>query len=109
MMNGQLYGKPDFYLMVKCKLGERKMQFMIDESSITEYIPISEIPEDKKYELVLKLYQDKDGLSRKEIRKLKDHGYPYVIEYNMVPSEWKSIEFLKKCNNLIKTIMEKYK
>lgn len=100
-------GKPDFYLMVKCRLGDRKMKFMIDESSATEYIPVNEIPRDKKYELVLKLYQDEEGLNRKEIRKLKDFDYPHVISYDMVPNDWKSIEFLKECNNLIKTIIGK--
>lgn len=100
-------GNPDFYLMVKCKLGDRKMKFMVDESSATEYIPIKEIPRDEKYELTLSLYQDEEGLSRKEIRKLKEFDYPHVINYDMVPSDWKSIEFMKECNNLIKIIMNK--
>lgn len=100
-------GIQDFYLMVKCKLGDRKMKFMVDEMSLTEYRPISEIPRNERYDLTLKLYQDDEGLSRVELRKLKNHGYPHVINYNMVPCDWNSIEFIKKCNDVIKIAMGK--
>jgi hypothetical protein len=101
----------EFYLDVKCKLDNKKMYFLVDEDSLDEYLEISNIPKKDRYYKLLHLNYDDRELSRIEKRKLEKERkkFPKVISYDMVPSNWPAIEFIKDCKNIINTFNEELK
>lgn len=98
----------DFYLDVKCKLDNKNMYFLVDEDSLDEYLEISSIPKSDRYSKLLHLNYDDRELTRIDKRSLEEERkkYPRVISYDMVPSNWSAIEFIKECKNIINTFNE---
>lgn len=95
--------KNNLYFTFKCTLKGQRWEFDIFKDNVSEYIPINDIPEKDKFKLVIKMSRDESNMSRREIRNQKN-VYPKVISYDMVPSEWNSIEFTKECQNIINLI-----
>jgi hypothetical protein len=110
---GQVRGSKelDFYLDVKCKLDNKNMYFLVDEDSFDEYLEISSIPKIDRYSKLLRLNYDDRELTRIDKRNLEEERkkYPRVISYDMVPSNWSAIEFIKECKNIINTFNEELK
>lgn len=102
-------GNPDFYLMFRCNLGDDKMEFMVSERSPDEYNSIDSIPLDELHKKTMTLNYYTDDMTRVQKRERKKITYPHITNYNIVPSDWPAIEFMKECTRLIELIMNEMK
>lgn len=82
----------------KCEWKGFNLIMTITENTIEEYVDLSEIKPWDKTNLI-KLSHDESNLSRKEKR--KESTYPHFIWMDLSPSEYKSIEFIKACKEII--------
>lgn len=82
----------------KCEWKGFNLIMTITENTVEEYIDLSEIKPWDKTNLI-KLSHDESNLNRKEKR--KESTYPHFIWMDLSPSEYKSIEFIKACKEII--------
>ena len=94
-------GKNSMYFTFKCDYMGGKWEFSVFNYTTSEYEKVDEIPLKDRFKKCIKMYKDESGMSRKEKRTKK---YPSVINYEMVPSEWDSIEFMKQCHSIIESV-----
>ncbi len=80
--------------------------FFVDYNQKTEYIDLSKNPRTKMDD-VLKLSNISEKLTRQQERdKIKNEKYPNSFMYNLSPSKYESIEFIKELVELISSIKD---